>query len=169
MYCPRCGQQAFDEVRFCSRCGLRLDGVTVLLDHDGAIAPPAPESQASGASARQKGIRLGVKLIFASIVLSPIFFAIAITNKVDSPAPLLVPLTVFLVGLLRLLYSVIFEEERALAKQRPQYMQPRPVNQNAALPAPPASIAASRRVNTADMIHSPSITENTTNLLENKR
>ena len=168
MYCPRCGQQAFDEVRFCSRCGLRLDGVTVLLDNDGSITPPTPELHASAPSARQKGIRLGVKLIFSSIVLFPIFFAIAITRDVDSPAPLLVPLTVFLVGLLRLLYSVIFEEDRTLAKSRLPYLQARPVNQNAALPPPPVSITASRRVNTADMLHTPSVTENTTNLLEKK-
>jgi hypothetical protein len=168
MYCPRCGQQAFDEVRFCSRCGLRLDGVTVLLDNDGSIAPPAPESRAREASPRQKGIRLGVILIFSSIVLFPIFFFIAISNKVDSPIPLLLPLTVFLIGLLRLLYSVIFEEERAVAKSRLPYLQARPVNQNAALPPPPDSVAASRRVNTADMLHSPSVTENTTNLLDNK-
>ena len=25
MYCPRCGQQASEEVSFCSRCGLPLD------------------------------------------------------------------------------------------------------------------------------------------------
>jgi len=166
MYCPRCGQQASDEVRFCSRCGLRLDGVTVLLDNDGSITPPTPESHASAPSARQKGIRLGVKLIFSSIVLVPIFFAIAAYN--DSPVPMLVPLTVFLVGLLRLLYSVIFEEDRALAKSRLPYLQARPVNQNAALPPPPVSITASRRVNTADMLHTPSVTENTTNLLEKK-
>ena len=168
MYCPRCGQQAFDEVRFCSRCGLRLDGVTVLLDHDGAIETPVQESHASRESARQKGIRLGIKLIFSSIVLFPIFFAIALSHKVDSPAPLLVPLTVFLVGLLRLLYSVIFEEERPLSKSRLPYLQARPVNQNAVLPPPPSSITASRRVNTADMLHTPSVTENTTNLLESK-
>jgi hypothetical protein len=167
MYCPRCGQQAFDEVRFCSRCGIRLDGVTVLLDNDGAIAPPAPQSPAGGVSARQKGIRLGVKLIFSSIVLFPIFFAIAISNRVDSPAPMLVVLTVFLVGLLRLLYSVIFEEDRGVIKQK-SYLQARPMNQNAVLPPPPVSVNASRRANTADMIHTPSVTENTTNLLDKK-
>jgi hypothetical protein len=155
-------------MRFCSRCGLRLDGVTLLLDNDGSIAPPAPQSQPGKAKIRQKGVRLGVKLIFLSIVLFPIFFAMAVTRDVDSPAPLLIPLTVFLTGLTSLLYSVIFEEERSPAKQRPQHLQERERNQNMVLPPPPASVTAPRRVNTADMIHSPSVTENTTNLLDNR-
>jgi len=168
MYCPRCGQQAFDEVRFCSRCGFRLDGVTVLLDQDGSIVPPALGSQPSEVSPRQKGIRLGVKLIFLSIVLFPIFLAIAVTNKVDSPGPLLVPLTAFLLGLTRLLYSVIFEVEWSPAKPMPPTLQGRAPKPNAALSPPPASIAGLRPVNTADRLQSPSVTENTTNLLENK-
>jgi hypothetical protein len=168
MYCPRCGQQAFDEVRFCSRCGFRLDGVTVLLDQDGSIVPPAIQTQPSEVSPRQKGIRLGVKLIFLSIVLFPIFMAIAMTNKVDSPAPLLVPLTAFLLGLTRLLYSVIFESEWSPAKPVPQPRQVRIPKSNAILSPPPASITGFKPVNTADMLQSPSVTENTTNLLEKK-
>jgi hypothetical protein len=168
MYCPRCGQQAFDEVRFCSRCGFRLDGVTVLLDQDGSIAPPAIQSQAGDVSPRQKGIRLGVKLIFLSIIIFPIFMAIAVSRDVDSPAPLLVPLTAFLIGLTRLLYSVIFEAEWSPAKPVPQTLQGRIPKPNAGLSPPPASIRGSRPVNTADMLQSPSVTENTTNLLDNK-
>ena len=168
MYCPKCGLQASDEVRFCSRCGLRLDGVTALLDNEGLIALPTNELQAGKVSARQKGIRLGVKLIFFSIVLFPPLFAIALSRHVDSPGPLLVPLTVFLIGLMRLLYSVIFEEEQTPAKQKPQYSQARPFKQNMMLSPPPDAVAASKRVKTADMLHPPSITENTTNLLDNK-
>lgn len=168
MYCPRCGQQALDEVRFCPRCGLRLDAVTALLDNDGSIAPPAAESRPGRATIRRKGIRLGVKLIFLSVVLFPLFFAIAAASDVDSPAPLLVPLTVFLAGLTRLLYSVIFEEEQSPAKQMPLHPQGRALGRNKILPAPDASVTAQKPVNTADMLYRPSITENTTNLLDNK-
>jgi hypothetical protein len=168
MYCPRCGQQAFDEVRFCSRCGLRLDGVTVLLDNDGLVAPPAPEAQASKVSARQKGKREGVQLIFSSIVMFPFAMAIAIWHEIDSPVPLLVPLTIFLAGLTTLLYSVIFEEKQQPSKQRPQQLQGRSLDQNVISPPPPASTTAPRRVKTADMIQTPSVTEGTTNLLDNK-
>jgi hypothetical protein len=160
MYCPRCGQQAFDEVRFCSRCGFRLDGVTALLDHEGAAAVYAAEPRATAVSPRQKGIRLGVKLIFLSIVVLPLIIAMAVLT--DSPAPLIVPFTVFLGGLTRLLYSVIFEDEWSPVKQVPQRLQPR-VAQH--LPPPPASITGPRPVNTADMLKAPSVTENTTNLL----
>jgi hypothetical protein len=168
MYCPRCGQQAFDEVRFCSRCGFRLDGVTVLLDQDGSIVPPPIQSQANEVSPRQKGIRLGAKLIFLSIILFPIFMAISVSRDVDSPAPLLVPLTAFLLGLTRLLYSVIFEAEWSPARPAPQPLRGKTAKPNAALSPPPASMASLRPVNTADMLQSPSVTENTTNLLEKK-
>lgn len=167
MYCPKCGQQALDEVRFCSRCGMRMDGVAQLLDSDGLITPLAPESQPRKVTIRQKGIRLGVKLIFLSIVIFPLFIALAVTREVDSPAPLLLPLTIFLTGLTRLLYSVIFDEDRMPAKQRPLPSQARPASQNAALPPPHASVTPPRGVNTADMVHAPSVTENTTNLLNN--
>ena len=168
MYCPRCSQQASDEVRFCSRCGLRLDGVTVLLDNDGLIAPPPPEAQTGKAAARQKGKREGVQLIFSSIVMFPFAMAIAIWQKVDSPVPLLVPLTIFLAGLTTLLYSVMFEEKQPPAKQRPQHLQGISLNPNMISPPPPASIMDSRRVKTADMLQNPSVTESTTNLLDNK-
>jgi hypothetical protein len=168
MYCPRCGQQALDEVRFCSRCGLRLDAVTSLLDNDGSAAPPAADPGQGKATVRQKGIRLGVKLIFLSIVLFPLFFAIAISRHVDSPAPLLVPVTVFLVGLMRLLYSVIFEEEQSHAKHMRVHPQEITPNRNKVLPPPNASVTPQRPTNTADMLYRPSVTENTTNLLDNK-
>jgi hypothetical protein len=168
MYCPRCGQQALDEVRFCSRCGLRLDAVTTLLDNDGLIAWPAPESQAGEVSVRQKGKRLGVKLIFSSIVMLPFALALGFARDVDSPVPLLVPLTIFLMGLMRLLYSVIFEEEHSPSKQRSRPLKMNPLNQNKTLPPPNAAVTAQRRASTADMLYTPSITENTTNLLDNK-
>jgi hypothetical protein len=142
--------------------------VTVLLDNEGSLAPPAQGPQPDAVSARQKGVRLGVKLIFSSVVLFPIFLAISLSPSTNSPGPLLVPLTVFLLGLTRMLYSVIFEQERASTKYKPQYLQPRPVNQQAALPPPPASVTNSRRINTGDMAPSPSVTENTTRLLDNE-
>jgi hypothetical protein len=145
-----------------------MDAVTILLDNDGLIVWPAPESQAGKVSARQKGKRDGVKLIFSSIVMLPFAAALSIWHEVDSPVPLLVPLTVFLLGLTRLLYSVIFEEERPPAKPGPQPLKGRALSQNMTLPPPSASVTPLKRVSTADMLYSPSVVENTTNLLDNK-
>src|SRR4051812_32240720 len=110
MYCPRCGQQQIsDEVRFCSRCGLSLASVPVLLA--GGEARAAVEGAATGGKPTRKRaqIRRGAKLLFLSAVLAPIFFALSIVF--DSPGPLVVPLTVFLAGGAWLLYFTLFGDE----------------------------------------------------------
>ncbi|MCA1621121.1 MAG: zinc-ribbon domain-containing protein, partial [Acidobacteria bacterium] len=35
MFCPRCGQQAAEEVRFCSRCGLPLGAAAEIVASGG--------------------------------------------------------------------------------------------------------------------------------------
>ena len=47
MFCPKCGgEQASDEMRFCSRCGMPLGGVADLLSNEGKqrlLVPTADE------------------------------------------------------------------------------------------------------------------------------
>src|SRR3954454_23299850 len=103
MFCPRCGQQQIsDEVRFCPRCGLSLAQVPALL---AAGVEPAAEGAPRGTPTRKrKQIRRGAKIMFFSAVLFPIFLGISIA--IDEPGPLVVPFTVFLVGLTWMLYFV---------------------------------------------------------------
>lgn len=117
MYCPNCGDERASGVRFCPRCGLRLDGVTELLANNGALPVSAP-AQTSEPSLRRKGMRQGAKLMFLSGVLLPIFFGLCFSA--DNPAPLLVPLTVFLAGLSRTLYAKLFYEDYAPSSQFPK-------------------------------------------------
>src|SRR5947209_8113358 len=122
MHCPRCGQpQVSNEVRFCSRCGFRLDIVTELLKNDGALVPQtgAPSQSAM----RRRRTRQGAKLMFISAFLMP--FALALSIATDSPGPLIIPPTVFLMGLFWLLYFRFFgEEDNALSESlyRPPQM-----------------------------------------------
>lgn len=167
MFCPRCGQQQVsEEVRFCSRCGLSLAAVPSLLA--GLESTPPEGASRRGRWKKRKQVRRGAKLMFLSAVLFPIFFALALA--VDEPGPLLVPFAVFLAGLSWVLYFVIFgeetEQESAGAKGREVLREGR----NAA-PLPPATFVpasgfGARRANTADMAQPPSITEQTTKLLD---
>jgi hypothetical protein len=166
MFCPRCGQQQIsDEVRFCPRCGLSLAQVPALLaGGDAALAEAAPRAVQSR---KRKQIRRGGKIMFFSAVLFPIFLGLSIA--VDEPGPLVVPFMVFLAGLAWMLYFVLFGEEVPLAGEAEGRKEFRDSRTAPALPPStfvPASGFGQRRANTADMAQPPSITEQTTRLLD---
>jgi hypothetical protein len=168
MFCPKCGQQSSDEVRFCPRCGLSLAGLTAYVAANEFAparpeAPPPPEM-----TGKRLGTRRGAKLMFFSVVLFPIFFAFCFL--VDGPAPLFVPFTVFLAGLVMLVYARLFGED--LLPGRGADARGRDLNavaERPALGAPqfsPAPLFNQQRANTAEIYQPPSITENTTKLLD---
>lgn len=175
MYCPRCSQQqSSDTVRFCSRCGLPLIVVKELLDNDGMLTAPGMPDQKRKLSPRERGTRLGAKIMFFSAALLLPFFGISLAA--DEPAPLLIPFTLFFIGLLRLLYSRMFDENLP-PKYPAQPYAIGPLPKVAALP-PQQDVVfkspASRGVNTGDMAEPdhatpPSITENTTKLFEDQK
>lgn len=166
MFCPRCGQQQVSgEVRFCSRCGLSLSSVPALL---AGVESPATAGGAPrvARSKKRKQMRRGAKLMFLSGVLFPIFFALGIA--VDHPGPLIVPATVFFAGLAWLLYFVIFGEEEAHESAEAAREGLRESRTAPSLPPAtfiPASDFGARRAHTADMVQPPSVTEQTTKLL----
>ena len=124
MFCPKCGQQSSDEVRFCPRCGLSLAGLPAYVaGNDFTVARPAPPS-APEMTAKRLGTRRGAKLMFFSVVLFPIFFGLCFL--VDGPVPLFVPLTLFLVGLLMLVYARLFGEELIPVRSPAALPRPRP-------------------------------------------
>jgi hypothetical protein len=166
MFCPRCGlQQISDEVRFCARCGLSLASVPALLaSGEAGAAGAAPRA---ALTRKRKQIRRGGKIMFFSAVLFPVFFAMAIA--VDEPGPLVLPALVFLAGLAWMLYFVLFGEDVPQptgAEVRREFRDGRTAP---ALPPStfvPASGFGQRRANTADMAQPPSVTEQTTRLLD---
>jgi hypothetical protein len=181
MHCPKCGQQQIsEEVRFCSRCGFPLEGVMRLVASGGmlqALGRVADEQQQqTGAlTPNQRGKRRGMKLVFWAVALTPIFFGLCF--PVDSPGPLIIPATIFLVGLLQIIYAWIFGEEMLPARSGKRGSQS-PVqvfmipDEHAALPpsrSAPVSDPFRPRTNTAEIIHPPaSVTEQTTRLLDDK-
>jgi hypothetical protein len=169
MFCPKCGQQQVtDNTRFCSRCGLAISGLAEWVAGGGVLDARYEEAPVALASPRQKGISRGAKLMFFSVVLLPVFFGLSIL--VDGPGPLLLPVTVFLAGLTWLLYSFIFIEKVSHAATR----QAGPSRLGTMVDSPylppassvPVSSAGGQRVRTSELVQPPSVTENTTKLLD---
>jgi hypothetical protein len=168
MFCPKCGQQSSDEVRFCPRCGLALTGLAAYVTGNDLALPRPEPAPTPEQTAKRRGTRRGAKLMFWSVVLFPLFFGVCFI--VDGPAPLFVPLTLFLAGFMVLVYARLFGED--LLPVRGEAARRRDLGAGAdrpALGAPqftPASLFNQQRANTAEIVQPPSVTENTTKLLD---
>lgn len=167
IYCPQCGSQRLSaDVRFCSRCGFNLASVEQLVATGGlnqlaVAAPPA------AISPRKKGIRFGAKVLFASVVTFPVIFAIAVAG--DSPGPLALTFLLFLLGVSRMVYARLFEDDHPVAEvPQPVMMAPHAVG---ALPSyrAPVSFAPQKAPTTGELQAPPSVTEHTTNLLNRRQ
>lgn len=167
MYCPRCSQQQVtDDASFCSRCGFQLGVVKELLVTDGALPARAGVSQSGFLPPGKKSARLGAKIIFFSLISLPLFFAMSVIF--DSPGPLFPPALTFLAGLTFLLYARIFREDilPSQRKAEPAFFGRIAGTPQVPLPSgTPRSELGGVRVNTAEIIQPPSVTERTTNLL----
>ncbi|HYH84308.1 MAG TPA: zinc-ribbon domain-containing protein, partial [Pyrinomonadaceae bacterium] len=71
MFCPKCGQQSSEEVRFCPRCGLSLAGLPAYVAGNELTPTGTPAPRAPVMTARRRGIRRGAKLMFFCAVLLP--------------------------------------------------------------------------------------------------
>jgi hypothetical protein len=179
MYCPQCGQQqAPGAVRFCSRCGFALDGVMQLLSNGGMLPvyrnPEGPKEM----SARKKGVKQGGLLLLLGAIIVPILgvFSSYISGPFPEILAALAAIICFIGGPLRMLYAAVFEEgapSPTVHGARPYVSPPisaqhfGPPVQNPALPPPAQSPLGWRsRPITAELANPPSVTENTTRLLD---
>jgi hypothetical protein len=175
MFCPQCGQQQVTGVvRFCSRCGFPLDGVIQLLGNGGMLPAYRASDEPVQISPRRKGVKQGGLLFLSGILIVPILalFASYGSTFLEILAGL-AAIICFIGGPLRMIYAAIFEE----GAPKPAYGPPMPMHapqqfaahaQHPALPPPPARPQGSwrPRPNTAELVNPPSVTENTTRLLD---
>lgn len=165
MYCPRCAQQQVsDDMKFCSRCGLSLAGLSNWVASGGGLyVPGAPLALPKP---RRKGVRRGAKVVFASAVMFPIFLALSFL--VDEPVPLLLPFIALIVGLSTMIYSRIFEELPITSHEVQQSRLGTTVGNTALPPAPsiPVSNVNAQNVRTSELAQPASVTEHTTKLLD---
>lgn len=177
MHCPQCGQpQAPEVVRFCSRCGFPLDGVIQLLSTGGVLPVYQPDEGVAQISPRRRGVKQGGILFLTGVLLVPILGVLASFVPESNFLELLVILAAlicFLGGPLRMLYAALFEEgaPRRFKAISSYASPPVPLHGGApvqnVLPAPTGQpVARSPRVQTAEFVRPPSVTEGTTRLLD---
>src|SRR6185312_316336 len=182
MHCPQCGQQQVSEItRFCSRCGFLMDGVPHLLATGGILPTYSGVEGTTERSAKFKGVRQGMILFLIGILLVPIMgvfsaFTHGFLSDGFQMLAALFALMCFVGGPVRMLYAALFEEgapRMALPAsqnyvQRPMVAAQHMPNRVNALPPPAANPAAGawRRPNTSELVGRPSVTENTTRLLD---
>jgi hypothetical protein len=170
MFCPKCGQQQIsDNTRFCSRCGISIDGLAEWIVSGGNLTVRQENAPMVLTSPRRKGIRRGVKVVFSSLALTPVFFFFSLL--IGAPIPMLIPLTFFLIGLSVMLYSRIFSEEIPYnGGQHDEASGLGTMFSRTPLSAAPNNIINSggerRQVITSDLIQPSSVTEHTTKLLD---
>ena len=172
MFCPRCGQQAAEEVSFCSRCGLPLGAVSEVVEAGGELAR-RPDA-GGGLTPRQRGTRKGLMITGGGLF----FFGVAVllTAFRDELFPFLILAGVIItIGIMRLLYGLLLEEH-APAKKSPKHTDADASPtltlegaRGAQLPparAIPANAYARPGAQTSDMVTPPTVTESTTRLLD---
>ncbi len=170
-------------MRFCSRCGFPLGGVTELLASGGVLQSAGGEELREQAlSPRRRGVKQGVVMMLLGTVIVPV---LGILNSYQEHTPMIeflvaVSAVIFFAGgLMRILYALLFESSTpgvnrdALADDSP--VSPATLNARPRVSAlPPAqSIPVSNftlgRMSTAELAQPPSVTENTTRLLDEEK
>ncbi len=179
MYCPNCSQQQIsEEMRFCSRCGFSLGIVKELLTSGGARVESDLQAQSSQPSSMHCSVRRATWIMLACLPLF-LFVLLMIAVDDDFAVLLLIPLLAFLFGFFLLLYGVFFAEKRARRSKQSNQPQVATTEQPSLASMRYAELSAARslpidtlavpRVDTAKMAQPPSVTENTTRLLDDER
>ena len=175
MYCPKCGlQQPNETMRFCSRCGFQLGATSQLLTNNGMLPMNPQNYVALPPKQKPKGLKQGLMIILLSVVLFPVI--IGLCALFDSPAPLLISVTMFLAGLAWILYSYATKEDGAAIPGA--FAQPTINPQWQQLPSPQNhTVTGFHKGNfatgdmtppTGELVPPPSITEGTTTLFDKK-
>jgi hypothetical protein len=178
MYCPKCSQQQVsDEMRFCSRCGFSLSAVRKLIASS-ALVEHGTELRTGQLSRSQRGIRKGAWMMLASLALTVVVGLLTAADDAFAVL-LLLPVICFVIGFARVLYGVFLAEKRAARVKKAAASQPHAISTMHGQPDTPAlspelspprvapiESFTGQRVETAEMVRPPSVTENTTRLLD---
>ena len=169
MYCPNCGQQQVSgEMRFCSRCGLALTGLAEWLAGGNPPVRRADSTQLSEPSPRRKNIRRAAKLMFFTGVLFPVF--VLFCAAIDEGAPMVIPVGTFFVALVWMLYARLFLDKTApaISQVAPQPAFGSNPTRSSLPPAANMPNIGRHQVRTNELAQPPSVTEQTTRLLDNE-
>jgi len=175
MFCPKCSQQQVsDETRFCSRCGFQLNVVKALLVNDDMLQTQNTEIQKPDRSLRKRDLTIGAFLMFilaligaALIIELPPFHSARIIIVVLAWVAL--TLLINIKPIIR--YFLQADSSGKDTSTTETFSNLSTKIKHAALPSShsiPAEDLIMPSINTAEMVSPPSITEQTTNLLDKK-
>ncbi len=176
MYCPKCSQQQVsDETSFCSRCGFPLGSVRELVVSNGVSAENEVGASEVQLSQSERGMRKGGFIMLAGFALLLIVGLLTAINDVFAVI-LLIPVLCFIAGFARLFYGMFLEKRTSFSKgdaSEPQTSAiPAQLDSNARNPqlSPSGFIPIedfnTQRMMAAKIVQLPSVTENTTKLLD---
>jgi hypothetical protein len=183
MYCPKCSQeQISDEVRFCLRCGFRLDALKLMLtENQNGLPMSEAERETQLVSTRKRDVLIGASVMLAAAILIVLLMvsSVAITPWQAVIIPLLL-VWIGIVSVILLSGHAAREVTNLFSKgdsASPSQIVSKLITRlNLAAPyqalppvrSEPISGFSSWRVNTAELAQPSSITEHTTNLLNKK-
>lgn len=179
MHCPICGQQQLAEnVRFCSRCGFLLTGVSEVVANNGIIPNQNNQTEIEVKdSPRKRGIKQGAMIMLVGMLLIvPLLAMLHVATDTEPFIMAIVAIISFWGGILRMIYAWMFESKKPNTKNfeqniteklfgNKQNQQALPPQQSIPVNDYVAPNAGSWR-ETNDLVEVGSVTDNTTKLLE---
>ena len=181
MYCPKCSQQQpSDNIRFCLRCGFQMNAVKALLVNDNTSLSESPESNAPDRSLRKRDMTVGALLMF---VFALIVAAITVSMPPAHSARILGLVVAWLVLTVLLNISSIIRfffngssstQKDDSSSEIISSLSSKLENNGQSNALPPAQSIpvndfVTEGLTTAEMVQPPSVTEKTTNLLNNNQ
>ena len=167
MYCPKCSQQQVsDRVRFCTRCGFPLDVVSALLSNDGDLIRSQADANVS-LWCKTAARLAGSKLLLLGILLVPVAFLFQ--YLFNSPLGFFPAVILIGAGVIQeIIHGVIRQIRDVKTPHRTREKILNAADKQLNLPAATGiPIPHPRSLDTAEMVKPPSVTENTTKLLDN--
>jgi hypothetical protein len=173
MHCPQCGRQVLpDDARFCKHCGFALGAIKDLLIPS-ASTQNNPRSLLNipiGVDPRSlKGVNQAVYLMLIAFVPLLLVAAQGLFSFALLPAMLLMKVFFALLALPLLRFGYALYE--AKQERKPKKMSSQIGGRTQQLDLPPAqrpcvTAFSDRRIETAEIVEPPSVTESTTKLLK---
>lgn len=170
MHCPQCGlEQVSGEVRFCRACGFSLSGVKELV---------LPDERAAKAEKTrfQTAFNQGLALMLVSLVTAIILTLLQDAHLIPQIYVKIVAAFFILAGLARMFYPYVVGKGLEHKEQEILFDEADAQIETGKLPfslpashSIPVSDFDPRRADTAEMIQPPSVTENTTKLLDKRQ
>ena len=174
MYCPKCGrEEAAEEIRFCPKCGFALDRVRSLIRDERAGALTV-RGDAGAASTRKKDVIAGASVM---TVVALVIMLLAVSSAAPTPTlavviPLLILWALLVSGVLLSRHAV--DEVRKLFSREPGRLyagEQEPVTGRGG-ELGPGEVDPRRglwKAATSELEPVPSVTEQTTGLLDKDR